>query len=63
MRNTQEVVSKKKLHDKESAYDYWKDRSIDERIAALEELRRQYIERMGYAERRLQRVCRVVKRK
>jgi hypothetical protein len=59
----QKVVTKKRLHDRESGYEYWKSRSYLERLEAVEELRRQYIEFMGYADRRLQRVCRVVKRK
>jgi hypothetical protein len=59
----QKVVTIKRLHDRESSYDYWKSRSYQERLEAIEELRRQYIEFMGYADRRLQRVCRIVKLK
>jgi hypothetical protein len=61
-RSMDKVVHKRKLHEKESSYDYWRTRPIVERLQAIETLRRQYMEHVGYVEHGLQRVCRVVKR-
>jgi hypothetical protein len=62
-RGIQKVVAIRRLHDRQSSYEYWKLRSYLERLEAIEELRRQYIEFMGYADRRVQRACRIVKLK
>lgn len=41
--------------------DYWRDKTPEERLAALEFLRQQYMQ-ATHADQRLQRVCRVVER-
>lgn len=51
-----------KLKDTKSDFDYWKGKSYNERLEALEFLRQQYIEHHN-VQPRLQRVCRIVKRK
>jgi hypothetical protein len=49
------------LRDRENDVEYWRSRTEQERLEALEFLRQQY---MGpsHAEQRLQRVCRVIER-
>lgn len=58
----EKVVHKRKLHEKESSYDYWRTRPIVERLQAIETSRRQYMEHIGYVEQGVRRVCRIVKR-
>ena len=56
------VVTKKKLSDlknDKSDLEYWLSKTDQERIEAVEKLRRQY----GGSDQRLQRVVRVTKRK
>ncbi len=56
------VVTKKKLSDlknDKSDLEYWLSKTDQERIEAVEKLRRQY----GGSDQRLQRVVRVIKRK
>ncbi len=56
------VVTKKKLSDlknDKSDLEYWLSKTHQERIEAVEKLRRQY----GGSDQRLQRVVRVTKRK
>jgi hypothetical protein len=56
------VVTKKKLADlknDKSDLDFWLSKTPQERMEAMEELRRQY----GGSDQRLQRVVRVIKRK
>lgn len=56
------VVTKKKLSDlknDKSDLEYWLSKTHQERIEAVEKLRRQY----GGSDQRLQRVVRVIKRK
>ncbi|HOG44964.1 MAG TPA: hypothetical protein PK560_12875 [bacterium] len=62
MREIKKVVTKKKLGDlknDKSDLNYWLSKTPDERILAVEELRRQHPETHG----KLQRVVRVIKRK
>jgi hypothetical protein len=62
MREIKKVVTKKKLSDlknDKSDLNYWLSKTPDERILAVEELRRQY----AGSEERLQRVVRIIKRK
>ena len=56
------VVTKKKLSDlknDKSDLEYWLSKTHQERIEAMEKLRKQY----GGSDERLQRVVRVIKRK
>jgi hypothetical protein len=41
---------------------YWRSKTMQERLEALEFLRNSYIEGLPDAERRLQRVCRITQR-
>lgn len=60
----EKVITKHNLHEQPSDAGYWQTRPYEERIAALEQIRREYNEwRYGAAEQRLQRVCRIIKRK
>jgi len=62
MGEIKKVVTKKKLGDlknDKSDLNYWLSKTPDERILAVEELRRQY----AGSEERLQRVVRIIKRK
>ncbi|MBL8308847.1 MAG: hypothetical protein JNL19_00350 [Burkholderiales bacterium] len=56
------VVRKTTLHtanDDARHLAYWLSRPVQERLAAVEELRRPVMEALPIAEQRLQRVCRV----
>lgn len=62
MGEIKKVVTKKKLGDlknDKSDLNYWLSKTPDERILAVEELRRQY----AGSEERLQRVVKIIKRK
>lgn len=61
-RNIEKVVRKSKLTGKKTDAIYWRSQSVSLRLAALEEIRREYhLWRYG-AEPRFQRVYRIVKR-
>jgi hypothetical protein len=54
------VVARKQLHDVGSDFEYWQSRSPLERLAALDEIRREYhLWRYG-GEQRMQCVARIV---
>ncbi len=58
----QKVVTKVNLYQQRSDFAYWQTQPYLVRLAALEEIRREY-HRWSYgAEPRLQRVCTIVKR-
>lgn len=58
----EKVVRKIGLREQQSDFAYWQTKSPEERLAAIEILRNQYIRfTLKDAEPRLQRVCRVVK--
>ena len=59
----EKVVFKTTLKDQPSDLTFWLSRSIQERFAALEFLRQQYILTLPDAQQRLQRVCTVTQRK
>lgn len=60
----EKVVTKSKLGEEKSDFAYWQTKSYAERLAALEEIRREYNSwKYTDAEQRFQRVCRVVKLK
>ena len=47
----------------EDEREYWRSKTPEERLMALEELRRQYMKLKGIdAEQRVQRVCKIIKR-
>lgn len=56
------VVTKPAQSQKSSDFAYWQTRQPEERIAALEEIRREYHQWKYDAEPRLQRVYKIVKR-
>lgn len=58
------IVTKTKLVEQKSDFSYWQSKSYAERLAALEEIRREYNNwKYTDAEQRFQRVYRVVKLK
>jgi hypothetical protein len=58
------VVTKTKIGEEKSDFAYWQTKSYAERLAALEEIRREYNNwKYTDAEQRFQRVYRVVKLK
>ena len=60
----EKVVSKIKMGEEKSDFEYWQTKSYAERLAALEEIRREYNTwKYTDAEQRFQRVYRVVKLK
>ena len=54
------VVKIVKLRDQQSDLEYWLSKTPQERIAAIEILRQQYV-RLQHIKPRLQRVCRIIK--
>ena len=61
-RETAKVVSKGKLSEQPKDRDYWLSRPPIERLAALELIRRKHHQDDDESQRRLQRVCRIIKR-
>jgi hypothetical protein len=60
----EKVVTKSKMGEEKSDFAYWQTKSYAERLAALEEIRREYNNwKYTDAEQRFQRVYRVVKLK
>ena len=59
----EKVVKKYRLKDQPSDRSYWQSKSYQERLEALEEIRREYNSWRYDAQQGFQRVCRVVKRK
>ena len=55
------VVTKVKLKDKKTDADYWRKQPYLARLAALEELRREYHRLMGWGEQRMQKVVKIIK--
>ncbi len=56
------VVRKFKLTEQPNDFAYWQTQSYEARLAALEEIRREYYGYTDETEPRLQRVYRIVKR-
>jgi hypothetical protein len=64
VRTIKKVVTKTNLGEQKSDFEYWQSKSYAERLAALEEIRREYNNwKYTDAEQRFQRVSRVVKLK
>ena len=58
------VVRKYKIDQEPNNFSYWKNKSFQERIDALETIRSEYHAwRYSDAEQRFHRVCRIVKQK
>lgn len=58
------VINKTKIGEETSDFAYWQTKSYGERLAALEDIRREYNNwKYTDAEQRFHRVCRVVKLK
>ena len=62
----EKTVKKYHLNDPQQYEDereYWRSKTPEERITALEQLRKQYMKLKGIdAEQRIQRVCKIIKR-
>jgi len=54
-------VSKYKLGEQPKESVYWRTKTYQERIAALEDIRREYNSWRYDAQQRLQRVCKIIK--
>jgi hypothetical protein len=59
----EKVVKIFSLKDRQSDYSYWMSKPVQERLAAIETLRQQYIKFNKDLQPRLQRVCRVISRR
>ncbi len=63
-RTIEKVVSKVNLKEQNSDFSYWQSKSYTERLAALEEIRREYNAwKYGDTEQRFQRVYRIAQLK
>jgi hypothetical protein len=66
MRMLRKITAILPLHLQEGQVDpdilYWRTKTVQERLTALELLRQDYIQGLPDAESRLQRVCRVTQR-
>jgi hypothetical protein len=63
-RTIEKVISKVKLTEQKSDFLYWQSKSYIERLAALEDIRREYNNwRYNGAEQRFQRVYRITQLK
>jgi hypothetical protein len=60
----EKVVTIKGLKEKSSSFQYWQSKTANERLAAIELLRQQYIKfKYSDVQPRFQRVCRIIKQK
>lgn len=57
------VIQKHKIDEQPSDLSFWQSRSYEERLDALEQIRKEYILWRYHAEQGLQRVYRIIKRK
>lgn len=57
------AVKKYKITEQPSDYSFWQSKSYEERLYALEQIRKEYIAWRYHAEPGFQRVCRIVKQK
>ncbi|MFC1515324.1 hypothetical protein ACFL7E_01045 [Thermodesulfobacteriota bacterium] len=57
------VVKKYKIDEQPGDFLYWQSKSYEERLDALEQIRREYNQWRYDAEQGFQRVCRIVKQK
>jgi len=61
-RRIAKVVRIVAMKDQGNDYQYWKSRSYEERLSALEELRQEYYGQADGSQPRLQRVYTIIKR-
>lgn len=60
----EKAVTIRQLKDKSSSLQYWQSKPANERLAAIELLRQQYIKfKYTDVQPRFQRVCRIIKQK
>jgi hypothetical protein len=59
----QPVVKKKGLHDSDSDFAFWQSQTMQQRLAALEQIRQEFHQWRYGAQPRLQRVYSILKRK
>ena len=57
------VVNKYKMNEQPNDFSYWQSKSYENRLEALEQIRKEYNSWRYNAEQGFQRICRVVKRK
>ena len=57
------VVKKYRINEQPNDFSFWKSKSYEERLKALEQIRKEYNLWRYNAEQRFQRVYRIVKRK
>ena len=57
------VAKKYKINEQPSDFSYWQSRSYEERLNALEQIRKEYNLWRYNAEFGFQRICRIIKRK
>lgn len=58
----EKVITKQKLHQKNSDRDFWLSKSAEERLSAIELYRKQYYGEDYESLNRLQRVFKIIKR-
>ena len=58
----QQHVARKTLREKDDSLAYWRSRSVEERIAAVEALRQAYYAQVPHAQQGFQRVCVLTRR-
>ncbi len=58
----EKTIKRLSLHDRQRDTEYWLTRSPQERLAAVEQLRQEWIEGRSGVVQGLQRVCRTLKR-
>lgn len=61
MRTIAKIVTKSKMSEQKSDAEYWRAQPPSARIAALEEIRREYHKWRYGEEPRMQKVCRIIK--
>ncbi|MFZ2633238.1 MAG: hypothetical protein WA081_06925 [Desulfosalsimonadaceae bacterium] len=61
-RTIEKVYRKIDIHAQPSDFAYWQTQPYEKRLAALEEIRREYHEEKDASESRFQRVYRIIKR-
>jgi hypothetical protein len=59
----EKVLKITSVKDKQSDYAYWKTKSFQERLTAIEFLRQQFISHQNDSKPGLQRICKVTNRK
>jgi hypothetical protein len=58
----EKVLNKRTLHQEDNDYLYWRSKSEEERISAIEALRQPFIQTFDNVQQRLQRVYRIIRK-